>query len=189
MELLILGLVVWVVAHMIPVAAPALRGGLISKLGELPYKGIFALVILGSLALMAFGWRSIESVTPLYDFYDLAAFPGLLVILAGFVLIAASIVPSNFRRLVRHPQLVGFSMWAAAHLVMNGDVRTTILFGGLLAWALATIVLLNKRDGAFTPPAKQLPHKGVMVAAIGFVLFIGAVLGHEYLSGIDLSAR
>ncbi|MDV7341362.1 NnrU family protein [Terasakiella sp. A23] len=189
MELLIIGLVVWVVAHLIPVAAPNLRAALAGKLGEMPYKGLFALTILGSVGLMVMGWRSIESVTLLYDIYSYVAFPGLIAVLIGFVLIAASILPSNFRRLVRHPQLVGFSLWATAHLLMNGDLRAVTLFGGLLGWALVTILLLNKRDGEFTPPAKVLPHKGVMVAALGFTLFIVAVLGHEYLSGVNLSSR
>ncbi|WP_028879088.1 NnrU family protein [Terasakiella pusilla] len=187
MAFLISGLLLWIVAHMVPVVAPDFRNAMVQKLGEWPYKGVFSLILFGSVGLMVVGWRSIESVTPLYDFYDLAAFPALIIVLIGFVLIAASILPSNFRRLIRHPQLTGFSLWAFAHLLLNGDLRTTVLFGGLLAWSLATMALLNKRDGTFAPPAKVLPHKGVMVAALGFVLFIGAVLGHEYLSGVNLN--
>ncbi|NVJ93305.1 MAG: NnrU protein [Methylocystaceae bacterium] len=186
MELLILGLILWSVAHMVPVVAPAMRNTMIGKLGEWSYKGVFSLVIFASVALMVLGWRSIETIEPLYDLYEIAAFPAVVLILIGFVLIAASILPSNFRRTFRHPQLTGFSLWAAAHLALNGDLRTTILFGGLLAWSVATIFLLNKRDGDFQKPAKKLPHKGVMVAALGFVLFIAAVLGHEYFTGVAL---
>lgn len=189
MAFLISGLVLWIGVHMMPVLAPDFRNALIQKMGEWPYKGVFSLSIFASVGLMVVGWGSMDSVTPLYDFYDLAAFPALILVLIGFVLIGASILPSNFRRLIRHPQLTGFSFWAFAHLLLNGDLRTTVLFGGLLAWAVATMALLNKRDGAFVRPAKVLPHKGVMAAALGFVLFIVAVLGHEYLSGVDLSHR
>ncbi|NVK17437.1 MAG: NnrU protein [Methylocystaceae bacterium] len=188
MELLILGLILWSAAHMVPVVAPTFRQGLVTKLGEWPYKGAFSFVIFASVALMVLGWRSIETLRPLYDFYSIAAFPALILILVGFVLIAASILPSNFRRTFRHPQLLGFSLWAFAHLCVNGDVRSVVLFGGLLLWSVATIFLLNKRDGAFQKPEKQLPHKGVMVAALGFVLFIVAVRGHEYFTGVALSA-
>jgi len=188
MELLILGVLLWSVAHMVPVVAPGFRNTLFEKLGEWPYKGVFSLVIFASVALIVLGWRAIEAPAQLYDIYGIAAFPALIMILSGFVLIAASILPSNFRRTFRHPQLTGFALWACAHLSINGDARSVVLFGGFLLWAVATIFLLNKRDGDFKKPAKQLPHKGVMVAALGFVLFIAAVKGHEYFTGVALSS-
>jgi len=189
MEFIILGLLIWTAVHMIPVVAPELRNRLITQLGEWPYKGAFSLAILGSVALIVIGWRAIDSVTPLYDIYDIAVVPALLAILCGFVLMAAANLKTNFSRRVRHPQLTGFSLWALAHLALNGDLRTVVLFGGLAVWAIATIFLLNKRDGAFSLPEKQLPHKGVIAVALGFCLFIAAVLGHEYLSGVDLTSR
>jgi len=189
MELIVLGLVIWCALHMMPVVAPDIRQNLINKVGMLPYKGSFALLILGSVALMVGGWRSVGQVTVLYDIYDLVIIPCLLLILAGFVLMAAANIKSNFSRTIRHPQLVGFSLWAVAHILMNGETRAVVLFGGLGLWAVSTIFLTNRRDGAFAVPDKQLPHKGVIVVAVGFCLFIAAVLGHEYLSGIDLTAK
>ncbi|SCA57912.1 NnrU [Candidatus Terasakiella magnetica] len=189
METIILGLWLWISAHMIPVVAPDMRARLVARLGEMPYKGLFALVVLASVGLMVLGWRSINTVTPLYDIYNIVAFPALAMILAGFVLMAAAKVKCNFQRVIRHPQLTGFSLWAIAHMLMNGDLHAVVLFGGLAAWSISTIFLLNKRDGAFIPPAKQLPHKGVIAAAIGFVIFIALVMGHEYFSGIDLTVK
>lgn len=189
MELVLLGLIVWSGVHFVPVVAPDFRQSLIEKVGALPYRGLFALVILASVALMVVGWRSIESVTVLYDIYDIVVGPCLLLILAGFVLMAASKLKSNFSRTVRHPQLTGFSLWAVAHTLMNGDLRAVVLFGCLSLWAIATIVLTNRRDGAFQVPDKQLPHQGVIVFAVGICVFIAAVLGHQYLSGVDLTVK
>lgn len=189
MEVLVLGLWLWISIHMIPVAFPDIRTRLVAKLGEMPYKGVFALGILLSVALMVIGWRSIDQVTPLYDFYAIGILPALLMLLVGFILMVAARTANNFRRLVRHPELTGFTLWALAHLLINGDLRTTVLFGGLGLWSVATIVLLNNRDGDFVRPAKELPHKGVMTVAIGFVLFIGLVLGHEYFAGVNLSVK
>jgi uncharacterized membrane protein len=189
MELLALGLWIWITAHMVPVAFPDKRAQLINKVGEMPYKGIFALVVVLSIALMVLGWRSIDEVTPLYDFYDYGIVPALLMMLIGGILMVAANTPNNFKRVVRHPQLTGFTLWAVAHLLVNGDLRTTLLFGGMALWAVASIILLNKRDGEFKVPRKQLPHKGVMTVAISFVVFIGLVLGHEYFSGVDLTSR
>ncbi|WP_135079355.1 NnrU family protein [Terasakiella sp. SH-1] len=189
MEFLILGLVIWAGAHMVPVAAPDLRARLAERFGEMPYKGLFALVVLASVGLMVLGWRSIGPAQPLYDIYAIVAVPCLIMILLGFVLMAAAKIKSNFKRTIRHPQLTGFTLWSVAHVLMNGDVRGVLLFGGLSLWSVATIFLLNKRDGAFTPPAKELPHKGAIVVTVGFCVFIAAVLGHEYVSGIDLSTK
>ncbi len=189
MELLALGLWLWVTAHMLPVAFPDKRAQFVAKLGEAPYKGVFALTVLLSVALMVIGWQSIDSVTPLYDVYDIGIVPALFMLLVGFILTVAARVPNNFKRIIRHPELTGFALWAVAHLLINGDLRTTVLFGGMAIWSVVTIFLLNKRDGKFVVPPKQLPHKGVMTVAIGFVIFIALVLGHEYFTGVDLTGR
>jgi uncharacterized membrane protein len=34
---------------------------------------------------------------------------------------------------VRHKQLTGVKAWAVAHLLVNGDLASILLFGGLLA--------------------------------------------------------
>ena len=44
---------------------------------------------------------------------------------------------------IRHPQLTGFKTWAVAHLLVNGDVASFVLFGGLLAWAVVAVILIN----------------------------------------------
>ncbi len=186
MELLVLGLSIWFLLHLLPVTASGLRRSLITKIGLMPYKGLFALGILASVAFMVLGWRSVANVTSLYDIYDMAIVPALIMILCGFVLMAASNLRSNFKRTFRHPQLLGFTLWSAAHVLLNGELRAVVLFGGLCLWSLVTMALLNRRDGVFEKPAKELPHKGVMVCAIGFVLFIVAVKGHAYLGGVDL---
>lgn len=187
MTMLILGVLLWSFAHMVPVAMPSVRASLQNKMGEMPYKGLFSLVVLVSVLLIVFGWRSIDSVTPLYDFYNIGIIPAFFMLLAGFVLMTAANFRNNFKRVVRHPQLAGFSLWALAHLLVNGDLRTTVLFGTMFVWSIASIVMLSKRDGAFVRPPKQLPHKGVMVFAIASVVFIGAVLGHVYITGVDLT--
>lgn len=189
MTMLILGVLLWSLGHMIPVALPNLRTSCRARLGEGPYKGLFALGIVASVALIVFGWRSVENVTPLYDIYDLGIIPAFLMLLAGFVLMTAANFSNNFKRLLRHPLLAGFSLWALAHLLVNGDLRTTVLFGTMFVWSIATMFMLNKRDGEFIRPAKQLPHKGVMVFAIASVVFIAAILGHVYFTGVDLTVQ
>ena len=38
---------------------------------------------------------------------------------------------------LRHPMLTGVVVWAVAHLLVNGDVASLVLFGWMGLWALA----------------------------------------------------
>ena len=50
--------------------------------------------------------------------------------------------------MVPHPQLTAMIVWSIGHLLMNGDVASLILFGGLLAWAGVQLALIVKQDEA-----------------------------------------
>ena len=71
----------------------------------------------------------------------------------------------------------GFGLWAFAHLLVNGDVASLILFGGLLLWAVMEIVVINRAEPDWTPTetgsiAKDgmfLVASLVLMAAIGWV--------------------
>ena len=58
MTMLILGLVLWIGVHLFPSVLPGARESLMAKLGEGPYKGLFALDLVIAILLMVFGWRS-----------------------------------------------------------------------------------------------------------------------------------
>ena len=61
--------------------------------------------------------------------------------LIAFYLFAASGMKTRVTAMTRHPQLIGFSLWAVAHLLVNGDLPSLVLFGGLLVWALVEMAL------------------------------------------------
>ena len=52
------GVLLWMVVHLIPSLAQGFRNSLVERVGENPYKGIFALALVLSIALMIVGWRS-----------------------------------------------------------------------------------------------------------------------------------
>lgn len=180
---LILGVLVWSTVHSLPCAGPSLRGGLLQRLGEGPYKGLFALAIALSVALMVLGWRSAEPVqlyTP--PAWSRWAANGLMVL--ALVLFAASGVPTNLKRVLRHPQLTGVTTWAGAHLLANGDSRSLVLFGGLGLWALASMRWINRRDGAWQKP-EALPLSADLKPLIGgIVAFALVYLAHPWIAGV-----
>ena len=148
MTLLICGVLLWAAVHFIPSLGANLKTGLVAKLGDGGYKGIFSLSLVAALALIIMGWRSIDEPTYYYFLPAWSRHVGMLLVLIAFFLFAASNRPTRIRRMVRHPQLTGLITWAAAHLLMNGDSRSIVLFGGLGLWALLEIVFINARDGA-----------------------------------------
>jgi uncharacterized membrane protein len=48
-------------------------------------------------------------------------------------------------RITRHPFLWGVALWALAHLVVNGDVASLILFGSLLVLSLGGTASIDAR--------------------------------------------
>jgi uncharacterized membrane protein len=166
-----------------PAIAPSFKESVVGSMGEKPYRGVFALLIVGSLALIVFGWRS----TPEDLLYVLPAGTRMVafaLICISFIVIGSAHHPSRIKRIFRHPMLTGVFIWAAAHLLVNGTTRALVLFGGLGIWALLEIVLINKRDGAYTKPDKpgfSEELKGTFFSA-GILLII--LFLHPYFAGV-----
>lgn len=184
MTLLVLGVILWAAVHLMPSAFRSLRTQIIHKVGEIPYKGMFASMIILSLVLIVMGWRSIEP-NALYIPPAWAGSVTMLLMINAFVLFVVAQHPSRIKRLIRHPQLTGVAVWSVAHLISNGETRSLILFGGLGLWALLEIHMLNRRDGEWIKPeapSLMIEFRGI---AIGVVAFVIAVLLHPYFAGVS----
>lgn len=179
MTWLILGLALWVVAHMFKRLAPQTRGAMTAKMGD-GSKGVFAILVLASVVLMVIGYRTADGAVYWGRSPAMTGINNLLVLIA-FYLFAASGNKTRVTRWTRHPQLIGFSLWAFAHLLVNGDVPSFILFGGLLIWALAEMALINRSAPAYVPPPPA-PAKKEVMALVGAVVLYGIVAGiHAWL--------
>lgn len=184
MFLLVLGVLLWSVAHLIKSAAPQWRATKEAALGEKRWRGLISIAIVASIVLMVLGWRS-AGYTAAYS-PPLAASPivtGLMFL--SFLLFAGASAPGNIKRLLRHPMLGGTIVFSIAHLLANGDQRSIVLFGGIGIWALVSILLINRRDGAWQkPPAVSLA-KDAMTFAGTIVIFGIVVFLHPYLFGAN----
>jgi uncharacterized membrane protein len=187
MTMLSIGLFIWVTVHLFPSALPNKRQSLIARLGNNAYQGIFALLILASLLLIVFGWRT-SVPTHLYAPVDVLRLPAIILIFVGFILMVAAKFPATrFKQIIRHPQLTGVFIWAIAHLLMNGDSRSVLLFSVFGAWCVVSAFTFNHRDGAWVKPdtvAGWGQEIGIVIA--GVVIYALMIYFHEYLSGIQL---
>lgn len=185
MTLLVLGVVLFAGVHFIPSLAPSLKDKWLAGMGEGGYKGIFSLLLMGSFALMIFGWRSAQADFVYAPPANLRIFALALLALA-FVLMAVSSRKSRLRLIVRHPQLTGVALWGISHLLLNGDNRSVVLFGGLTVWAVVEIFAINRREGVWikeeAPPwGSELVSLLIAAVTIGVIVYI-----HPWLSGVPV---
>lgn len=180
MTLLIAGVALWWAAHLFKRLAPGLR----AKLGGTGYQ-VMAVAIIASVVLMVLGYRGAEGTVywgrePMW-----VGINNLLMVLAFYFYAASGAKGAKIwlGTKVRHPQLTGFSIWAVAHLLVNGDTPSFILFGGLLAWAVFEILLINAQEGPWNRPP-QAPFKKEIVAVVITLVIVCVVMGIHYALGV-----
>jgi uncharacterized membrane protein len=175
MFLLILGIALWSGAHFLKRIAPDAR----AQLGDRG-KAVLGIAILLSVVLMVLGYRS----APFIEVWTPPAFlthlNNLLMILA-FYLYAASGAKTAITRKIRHPQLTAVKTWAVAHLLVNGDLASIILFGGLLAWAVVSVILINRAQRDWQRPAPVPAKKEITAIVATLVVVVIVMLIHNWL--------
>lgn len=183
MILIILGLILWVGAHNWKRLMPEHR----AKYGD-KGKALVALALAVSIIFMIWGYRTWDGAVYWGRTPALTGINNLLMVVAFYIYATGAPGPGKPRaklgRKLRHPQLIGFSLWAVAHLLVNGDTPSFLLFGGLLAWALSSMVLINVTQPEWEPAPDGGTRKEVvaMVATIVLIVVIGgihAILGYN----------
>ncbi|WP_300550990.1 NnrU family protein [Roseovarius sp.] len=161
---LILGLALWVAAHLFKRMAPGLR----AQMGN-GGKAVVAVGVLAGLGLMILGYKQAEFVNLWYPPTWAVHLNNLLMLVAVFVY-GMSATTGRLRGRMRHPQLTAVKIWAVAHLLVNGDLASVALFGGLLIWAVLEVIVINRSQDWVRPepgPAK----KDVVLVIITLVMF------------------
>ena len=185
---LIFGILLWAAVHLSVALAPDERRALIARLGEGPYKGLFSLALVAALVLIVLGWRATPPTSLWLPPPGMRHATMLLVPIAVILFISAR-APTDIKRIIRHPQLTGVKLWAVAHLLSNGETRSIILFGGLLAWAVLEVIFINRRDGARVKPAPVGAAKTAVSAAIGLIISAVLLFAHPWFAGVPVIAR
>ncbi len=111
----------------------------------------------------------------------------MTLMLPVFPLLLAAYLPGMIRTATRHPMLVAVKLWAFGHLLVNGSLAEVVLFGSLLAWAVAERISLKRR----TPrpvPAVPAGRGNDWIALIGGLVLYALMLngGHRWLTGMPL---
>ena len=172
MILILIGLALWAGVHFWKRLAPDSR----ARFGD-KGKGIVAAGSVIAIVFMVIGYRGAD--VPVF-WGRTGATTGInnLLMILSFYLFAASGAKTWITTKVRHPQLTAVKVWAVAHLLVNGDLASIVLFGGMLAWAVAEVILINRATGPWTPPAAVPVKKEITAAVVTVVVFIVVALVH-----------
>lgn len=170
---LILGVALWWAAHLFKRVAPERRAAMGDQ-GRLLVTGAIGL----SVVLMVVGYKWADPIWLWARPNWMIHLNNLLVFIA-FYFYAASGLKTRLTQKVRHPQLSGFKAWAVAHLLVVGSVQGLILFGGLLAWAVVSVIVINRANRDWTrPPEAAMWREGVaLVSAVFLMLVVGIIHG------------
>jgi len=227
MGMLIAAAAVFLGIHLL-VAGTRARDAVTGTIGENAYMGLFSLASLGGIVWLVVAYNGAQAGGENELVYDLGV--GVrhlapLVVLLAFLLAVPGLLlpnPTSVRQegaatradavkgvlaITRHPFLWGVALWAAMHLLANGDTASVLFFGTFLVLALlGTFSIDAKRrrklgaawDG-FAARTSNLPFAALASGraklkwreifdwrlAVAVVLYLALLFGHQSLMGVS----
>lgn len=187
---LVIGVLLFSVAHAVPMF-PAFRGRMVASMGDGAVKGLVALGVAAGFALIIWGYGAAreEGAAILWDPPVWTRHLATLLMLPALVMLAAAYTPpGRLKAMLKHPMLASVKLWAAAHLLANGTAADLVLFGGLLAWAVADRISLARREraGLISRPATGPAANDLIAVGVGAGLWALLVFwAHAYLFGVS----
>ena len=195
MIVLIIGLVIFFGMHLVPVTD--VKSSLIERMGEKKYQSIFSIISLVGFLIIIYGFSLIDTCNSmmadcetdnfyLWDSFEYSKEISFLLMPISIILIVASQMKSNIKKVVRHPMLIGVLIWSFVHLLSTGDLRSIILFASFGAFSIIDIIFTRKtaEQGISFSILND-----VVVIVVGLVLYSIILYFHEYVSGLQIVER
>lgn len=188
----------FVVSHL-GLSSEPLRSRVVARLGDKGFQGLY-----GLLALLILGAMITAYIQASHHVYLWPPGPGvrhmpLLIMPLAFLLIAGGVLVPNpsatgmeraldqpepargVLRITRHPVMWGVGLWAAVHIVANGDLASLLFFGGLLLTALGGAGHLDRRMAATAGERWRR-----FAAVTSFIPFAAILTGRQRWVGAEL---
>ncbi|XIA62554.1 NnrU family protein [Bradyrhizobium sp. TZ2] len=186
---LILGLILFLGVHTLTTQRK-LRAQVVASTGERGYKIGYAMASIAGLALVIWGFALYRATGWVNVWNPPTALKHLAValMLPAVILVVASYVRGRIYTTLKHPMLTGIKLWAAAHLLANGDLGSIILFGSFLAWAVYDRISLKHRSDAGAPPIPiGGPGNDLIAVGVGVVAYLALAFAfHPVVIGVPV---
>ena len=181
----------WLGLHLI-IAGP-LRVRLGGILGERSFFGLFSLFSIFGVVWFVFAYRAAPWI-PLWPTVPALGYLAFVLVFLAFLLVTVGSGPMNatttkaprmiadklpvygITRVTRHPRLCGVSLWAIAHLLVNGNLAALIMFGVLLVTAVNGMASIDRKRrralgglwDEFAAQTAQLPFAAIFAGRTRF---------------------
>jgi uncharacterized membrane protein len=143
------------------VSSTPLRAALVAKLGEWPYRGVYSLVAIVTLGWMIWayvgapreplwtGMRHLPVVVMPFAFVLIACGYWRNPTMVGADKLLRSEEPARgMIRITRHPIMWAIMLWAAAHVLARGELKSLLFFGSFLVLAGVGTILMDRKKTA-----------------------------------------
>lgn len=217
----------FILLHLL-VSGTRLRGALTGTIGEGAYMGLFSLASVAGLAWLGLAFAGSRTADWNLAYWDITPITWKIQVALqalAFLFVVVGLTTPNptsvkqegtldrpdvvkgMLRVTRHPFLWGVALWAAGHLLVNGDRASIALFGSMLVLALfGTASIDGKRRralgdkwDAFAAQTSNVPFGAILagrqslkLGEIGLwrilaaiVVYIALALGHPFLFGVS----
>ena len=167
MTFLTIAALLWIGCH-IGIAGTSLRVKLVRFMGDAGFRTGFSIASVLVIALLIVTYRDAPFL-PLWTAPDWLRWLLVAAMLVAFLLFAAAMLirsptavggdamlqrePGGILRVTRHPMLWSFAIWAAVHIIGNGDAASLLFFGTFLVTALAGMPSIDAKVAARDPAA------------------------------------
>jgi uncharacterized membrane protein len=186
MNLLYIGILLFGGSHLFSVVFPGVRNRLSAWLGEKRYKGIYTVLSVLGVVLMAAGyWQTRFDGSTVYQPFEGARHATMLFVLIGFILISANDGKGYLRLWLQHPFSIGVCFWAGGHLLANGKTSVVLIYATLLLISFLDIIksLLWNDKVTFEP---VIGRDAISIIA-GLVIYAIFLFGfHPYVLGVPV---
>ena len=186
MALLIVGILLFVGIHSVSIVDEGWRDRVVGRLGLGFWRGLHSVATLAGLAMIVIGYGLARRAPVLIYAPPLWTHWVVIVgMVPVFVLIFSAYLPGRIQAAMKHPVLVATKLWATVHLFANGSLADVVLFGSLLAWAVADRISLKRRAPRSVPTLPRSPWNDAIAVIAGLGVYAAFVFGlHEWLIGV-----
>lgn len=185
MTLMIIGMLMFFSAHFFTALFRDARAAVIGKVGENGYKGLYSIVSLAGFILIIIGWSGANASGLYYPPPFMRHIAFLLMLFSIILLVAAYAPAGKIAYAVKHPMLAGVKIWAFAHLLVNGEVRSVILFGVFLMFAVVDRIAVKRRSAPVRAAGPIM--NDVIVIIVGLIAYAVVLFYlHRYIAGVPL---
>ena len=218
--------VAFVAGHFL-LSTEALRRPIRAQVGEQGFRAVYSILVLAAFVWMIAAYRAapaalLWSPPPVFAWIPVLVMPiAIFAAVCGLTTPSATMVGGETRlddpgvhdpapgllRVTRHPFLWGAALWAASHLLINGEAANLIVMGGILVLSLGGMAHIDQRRetamGAAWGPVKLTTSAVPFVAiatgrttmdwqgigwwrpVLAFVLYVALVYLHPVLFGVS----